>query len=234
MPFAQQAPLAGAIEHALEVIAHRLEALRELAVGEEIDLLFRKIDGRLDVGAQVDHRLGEPAHHGGELALQRAHRRARRLARAGVDQIRDRLGLRQIQLVVEEGALREFPGLRAACAELERAPDQRLHHHRAAVAVQLEHVLAGVGVRRGKEERKPRIERFRRSRPESGAKVAARAGGSSPSIAAAICGTFGPETRTMPIPPRPGGVAAATMVSVRVMSVCGSRLPPRAPGRKAP
>jgi len=30
-------------------------------------------------------------------------------------------------------------------------------------------------------------------------------------------GTFGPERRTIPMPPRPGGVAAATMVSVRVI-----------------
>src|SRR5205823_12913703 len=29
--------------------------------------------------------------------------------------------------------------------------------------------------------------------------------------------SLGPETRTMPTPPRPGGVAAATMVSLRVI-----------------
>ena len=34
---------------------------------------------------------------------------------------------------------------------------------------------------------------------------------------AASSGAFGPEMRTIPKPPRPGGVAAATMVSVRVM-----------------
>src|SRR2546423_6428072 len=38
-------------------------------------------------------------------------------------------------------------------------------------------------------------------------------------MTAATSGTLGPETRTMPTPPRPGGVAAATMVSVRVMLV---------------
>src|SRR5687768_10401830 len=49
------------------------------------------------------------------------------------------------------------------------------------------------------------------------AKVTRRAGGTSPSMTAAISGALGPETRTMPIPPRPGGVAAATMVSARVI-----------------
>src|SRR4029077_8464362 len=36
-------------------------------------------------------------------------------------------------------------------------------------------------------------------------------------MTAATSGTLGPERRTMPTPPRPGGVAAATMVSVRVI-----------------
>src|SRR5689334_2689059 len=36
-------------------------------------------------------------------------------------------------------------------------------------------------------------------------------------MTAAISGVFGPETRTMPTLPRPGGVALATIVSVRVM-----------------
>src|SRR6185312_7876325 len=55
------------------------------------------------------------------------------------------------------------------------------------------------------------------------AKPARRGNGSSPSSTAAISGTRGPETRTIPIPPLPGGVAAATMVSVRLML---GRLPP--------
>src|SRR5262245_3367228 len=47
----------------------------------------------------------------------------------------------------------------------------------------------------------------------NGASVACRAAGSSPTRIAAISGVLGPETRTTPTPPRPGGVAAATMVS---------------------
>ena len=179
MPSRSSRPWRALCEHAVEVLAHRLEALGELAVGEEIDLLLGKVDGRLHVGAQLDHRLGEPAHHGGELPLQRAHGRARRLARAGIDQVGDGLGLGQIELVVEEGALRELAGQGAARAELQRARDEGLDHERAAVAVQLEHVLAGVGVRGREEEREPRIDRLaaahrgsaRRSR---GAAAAAR------------------------------------------------------------
>src|SRR5262249_19017972 len=50
------------------------------------------------------------------------------------------------------------------------------------------------------------------------AKVALRGTGRSPRITAAISGTFGPDTRTIPTPPRPGGVAAATIVSTLPMA----------------
>src|SRR3981081_4832733 len=50
---------------------------------------------------------------------------------------------------------------------------------------------------------------------------------------AAPSGTLGPEMRTSPTPPRPGGVAAATMVSVRVMLAGVPRLPPETLGKEA-
>ena len=46
--------------------------------------------------------------------------------------------------------------------------------------------------------------------------AALRGAGSEPRILTAISGTFGPDRRTTPIPPRPAGVAIAAMVS----SVC--------------
>src|SRR6266513_6503157 len=45
------------------------------------------------------------------------------------------------------------------------------------------------------------------------ASVACRAAGRLPIIAAAMRGTAGPDRRTMPMPPRPAGVATAAMVS---------------------
>src|SRR5476651_2499111 len=45
------------------------------------------------------------------------------------------------------------------------------------------------------------------------ANVARRDSGTFPSTAAATAGAFAPETRTIPIPPRPGGVAIAAIVS---------------------
>ena len=49
------------------------------------------------------------------------------------------------------------------------------------------------------------------------AKRAWRGSGNLPSSCSLICGTVGPDIRTMPTPPRPGGVATAAMVSVTVV-----------------
>ena len=86
------------------------------------------------------------------------------------------------------------------------------------MSVQLEHVFAGVGMRRRKEQREPGIDRLALPIQEAREGRARAAAGSSPTMIAAISGAFGPERRTIPMPPRPGGVAAATMVSVRVMA----------------
>ena len=101
-----------------------------------------------------------PLHHRREFTLQRAHCRLRRLARAGIDQIRNRFGLRQIELVVEKGALREFARMGQSRAKLQHSRDYSLHDHRSAVPVQLEHVLARVGMRRRKEQREACVDRL--------------------------------------------------------------------------
>ncbi len=67
---AQEAPLARAALHRREVLAHATEACFEFPVGQEVDLLFRKVDGGLDPGAQFGHGVDEPVHHRRELALQ--------------------------------------------------------------------------------------------------------------------------------------------------------------------
>src|SRR5688572_26853724 len=54
--------------------------------------------------------------------------------------------------------------------------------------------------------------------------VARRGSGNCPKTSSAIRGTAGPETRTMPIPPRPGGVAIAAIVSRLTSSLGMGRL----------
>ena len=62
---------------------------------------------------------------------------------AGRDQVGDRLGLRQVQPVVEEGPLAELARPRHPRAEVATARHQLLQHDGAAVRLQLHHVLAG-------------------------------------------------------------------------------------------
>ncbi len=122
-------------------------------VTEEVDFFFGEVDGRFDVDAKIDDRFGESLHHRRELTLQRAHRGPRRFTRAGVDEIGDGLGLREIQLLIEEGALSEFAGEGAARTQLQHASDQCFDDDRAAVTLQLQNVFAGIGMRRRKEQR---------------------------------------------------------------------------------
>ena len=83
------------------------------------------------------------------------------------------------------------------------------------MALQFEHVLAGERVRRREIQREAVIDGSPRRR-ENCASRARRGAGMPPSIARAIRGTSGPDTRTMPTAPRPGGLAIATMVSAEV------------------
>ncbi|MCY1434585.1 hypothetical protein D9M71_506490 [compost metagenome] len=155
---AQQRALSGFAQHAGEFIAYLVELAEDVAIGEEVDLLLGEIDGRLDVDAQLDELLRQPMDAPGELALQRAHGVARGLGGTGLDQVGDGLGLGQVELVVEEGAFAEFAGARLAGAELQAALQEHVHHHRAAVALQLQHVLAGEGVRAGEVQQQSLVD----------------------------------------------------------------------------
>ena len=105
------------------------------------------------------------------------------------------------------------PGLREPRAQLDAAREQQAQHGRAAVPVQLEHVLAGVGMRRRKVEREPLVERLAARVAERREGGHARRERLRATSAAAMAGTPAPDTRTTPMPPRPGGVAIAAIVS---------------------
>ena len=94
-----------------------------------------------------------------ELAFERAHGRARRLRGAARDEIGDRLGLQQIDLVVQERAQRELAGLRGTRAERKRGGQQRVADDAPTVAVELDDVLARERVRTREEQHEASIER---------------------------------------------------------------------------
>ena len=148
---------------------------RSSRIAEKVDLFLGKIDGRFDVGAQIDQCVGEALHHAREFALQRAHGGACGFARSRIDEIGDGFGLRQVDLVVVKRALGEFAWARAPRSELEAPLDQLLDDHGPAMALQLDHMLAGIGKRAGKEQRDSDVDRIARAIEEAGQGGVARA-----------------------------------------------------------
>ena len=130
----------------------RLHDLGQFAAGtclfQKLDILFRKVQRRFDEHAQIDQRLFQSMHVTRELAIQRTHGRTCRRRGGGIDQVRHRLRLRQIDAVVQEGALGEFARSCRSCPQFKAAGEQRLQHGGTAVTVQFEHVFAGIGRRR--------------------------------------------------------------------------------------
>ena len=140
---------------------------------EEVDLLVGEVERRLDQRAQLDQRFGQRLDLVRKCAVERARRRARGRLGAGVDQVGDGLGLRQVELVVEKRALGELArpgdaqggqdGRSVAAVDrrrgFETAREQQLQHDRTAVRLQLEHVLSGVRMRRRKEDRQAVVDR---------------------------------------------------------------------------
>ena len=92
---------------------------------------------------------------------------------AGCDQVGNCFGLRQVDLVVEKGALGKLTGLGQPqpvqyglpCGRIDQGRDfqaprqQQLHNQRATMALQFQHVFASEGMRGGKEECQALVER---------------------------------------------------------------------------
>ena len=80
--------------------------------GQEPGILVRKIDCGLDEDAQLHDLRGQGRYFAREFAGKGANCCARRFRGSRTDQVRDRLGLREIDLVIQESPLAEFAGSR--------------------------------------------------------------------------------------------------------------------------
>ncbi len=171
-PSRSSAPCCARAAHLRQRRRGVLKAGGRVGRAQEVDLLLRKVQRRLGQGAQLRELVGQRPRQPGEFPLQRAHRAARGRGRAGIDEVGHGLGLGQVELVVEKGAAREFPGLCNAHADaaprLEAARQQQLQDDRTAVPLQFEDVLAGIGVRTGEEQCQSDIDRRPRGIQEGG------------------------------------------------------------------
>jgi hypothetical protein len=164
-PFAQQGALLRGVEHGGQLPGQPVEAATGIGLFQKIDLLFGEIQRRFDQHAQFDEPVAQVRDALGKGPGERAGCTAGRGFGAGVDQVGDGFRLGQIQFVVQEGALSEFTRLgqaqtwqRALARRLETAGQQQLQHHRTAMRLQLQHVFAGVAVRRRKVERETLVD----------------------------------------------------------------------------
>ncbi len=129
-----------------------LQTGTDRTVGQEIDFFFGKVDRRLDMDTRLDQGIEQGLDPPGKLAGQRALGGAGGGGAAGGDQVGHRFGLGQVEFAFQEGALGELAWPRRAGAELVEPGQQQVEQDRVAVAVQLDHVLAGVGRRRRKDQ----------------------------------------------------------------------------------
>ena len=117
----------------------------DVSVSEEVHLLVGEVDGGFDVDAQGRGGIHERADALAEDALQGLQGSCRCLPGRGVDEVRDRLRLGEVQAIVEEGAFGEFTGSCDASAEVQTGAKHRIEHGRSTVSLQFDDVLAGEG-----------------------------------------------------------------------------------------
>jgi hypothetical protein len=169
--FAQQRALARALQHLFEALQQRRQLALHVGLLHEFDVfLLGEVERRLDEQAQLNERVAELGHFTRQRAIERASGAARGALGAGVDQVGHRLGLRQVELAVEEGALRELAGLGRSRPgqQVEAARQQQLQHHRSAMRLQLQHMLAGVAVRGREVQRQAMVDGTAVGRQEGG------------------------------------------------------------------
>ena len=120
--------------------------------------LVRKIEARFHIG----HRPEKRSPPGFIPLAQRARRLLKRLGalggRLGVDQVREALRFRQIELAVFESAPREFARLGHSQAGGRKRIEHARDHGAAAVEMEFRHVFAREARRAWKPKRKPAVQ----------------------------------------------------------------------------
>ena len=167
-----------------------------------------------------------------EFAREAAHRGARRRRRRGVDEIGDALGLHEVELAVEERALREFAGLREAARPARRNAQGRAAARRARRGPAVRGRLRRC--RSAAPERRARCPRRARS-PEAPRKIAAVAtrGASArptmPATTAAHAGTGHANDADAAAPRRRGdrgnGVGRGSLIAAAIIAPPSAAMP---------
>src|SRR5207248_6662920 len=109
------------------------------------------IDRRLEPRDQVEELRVDCGDAFRQRSVKLIERNARLKRRRGVDQVGDRLRLHEIALAVQKRAQRELAWLGQPRAVRNRAANDRLQNDGTSVRGDLDDIVAGVRVRRGKQ-----------------------------------------------------------------------------------
>ena len=133
-----------------DLLGHRSDARRHLRLDLRRQILVREIDRRFEMRHKPQEPLAPAAIDPAEMAVELAQGLAALRLRFGRREIGDRLGLGQVELVVQKGAAGELAGL----GEPQSPPRQCRHDRRqngaAAMHMKFGDILAGDAVRRRK------------------------------------------------------------------------------------
>ena len=232
--FAQPVALGVAPLQPLQRVAHLAEDRPNLLRRDDVDVV-QLAGGEVHAGLQQsderDQLLFDRGHAPRQRPAELLRGHACLLQRLCGDQVLHGLGLGQVDAAIQEGALGELSRACQSRTRRQRRAEQRLEHHGRAMGRDLDYILPGVGVRSGERRHDGLVDGCdpeNRMGPECRPGPARRREWREPASSgrrgrtswAAISQASGPESRTMPMPPRPGGVATAAMVSVywRVLS----------------
>src|SRR5882762_2148990 len=130
-PAAKDAALTAAGKRAVNLFLQAFPAPARVLSIHLVDFLLAKVQRPFRQRAQFDEPLRKVSDHLREFSAQRAQCAPRRSLGSGVDKVGHSLGLREVELVIQEGAAGEFPGLREPRAKLQTSPQDHLQHHRA-------------------------------------------------------------------------------------------------------
>ncbi len=142
--FAKDAALIGGAEEAGDFGAGGFEAGEEGGAGGGVDVFVRKIDVSLDVGKDGKEDLAQGGDVAAEAALELLGGGAEGEIGLGADEVHDGLGLGEVHFAIEEGAAGEFARLGERGAAGEEEIEDAAGDEDAAVALDLNDVLAGV------------------------------------------------------------------------------------------
>ena len=118
-----------------------------LAGRDEVIALVGEIHRRLEARRQIEQLPIERADGPRERALELIERHARLQRRDGVDEVRHRFRLHEIEAAVQEGAKRELARLGKPRAGGDGRAHDLAQQRQAAVGADLDDILGGVGMR---------------------------------------------------------------------------------------